>query len=308
MKKLFNTLDVFTEERFGGNPLAVVHQADDLTGEQMQTIAREFNLSETIFILNAEREEHRAKVRIFTPSAELPFAGHPTVGAACLLAEIDAEAMASEGLQALDSHLLVLEEGIGPVRCAVTLEDDRAAFATFELAKLPSPHAHVPDIAAIALAHGLEVTDIGFEDHKPSGFNAGMPYLCVPVRDLEAVRRAELNSSAWNATFADETTGSTFLYTRECVRHDGDFHARMFAPNHGISEDPATGSAVASFAGAIMRFDTPTVGTHDYLIEQGYEMGRPSVLHLGLDVESATLKTARIAGHAVRVSEGLLTV
>ncbi|MEO0618205.1 MAG: PhzF family phenazine biosynthesis protein [Pseudomonadota bacterium] len=300
----FQTLDVFTEDRFGGNPLAVVFGGDALDTEAMQTIAREFNLSETVFVLNAEQEVHRARLRIFTPKSELPFAGHPTVGTACALATQDAAEMAD----APRDQMLVLELGVGPVRCAVTLDEGRAPFAIFDLAKLPQEHANVPSIEAIARAHGLQPDDIGFEDHVPSGFNAGIPKTLVPVRDLATIQRARLDLSAWLAAFNSKVTGSTFLYTRECERHDAAFHARMFAPDAGILEDPATGSAVAAFAGAIMKFDTPTLGTHEYLIEQGYEMGRPSLIQLSLEVEHATLTSARIGGYAVPVSKGTLNI
>ncbi|MEL7544842.1 MAG: PhzF family phenazine biosynthesis protein [Pseudomonadota bacterium] len=304
MQLEFCTLDVFTEERFGGNPLAVVFGAVALNGAQMQQIAAEFNLSETVFVLPAENNVHRAKIRIFTPKSELPFAGHPTVGTACALAMRDAAEVAAPPAD----HVLVLELGVGPVRCAVTLEEGRAPFAVFDLAKLPEPHAQIPPIEAIARAHGLQTDDIGFEDHVPSGFNAGIPKTLIPVRDLATIQRAQLDLSAWLAAFDSKVTGSTFLYTRECVRHDAAFHTRMFAPDAGIMEDPATGSAVAAFAGAILTFDTPTLGTHEFLIEQGFEMGRPSLIQLTLEVENASLTSARIGRHAVEVNSGTLLV
>lgn len=300
----FYTLDVFTDTRFGGNPLAVVFDGDDLDTAQMQTIAREFNLSETVFVLPPDNPGHRAKARIFTPQSELPFAGHPTVGTACLLAELDA---AQHGAETPDS-VVVLEEEVGDVRCVVSRNTGMATTATFELAKLPEPHKHMPAMDLIAAAHGLEVFDIGFENHVPSGYDAGIPYLMIPVRDMETIKRVQLNTAIWAEAFSSRTTGSSYLYTRQCVRHDAAFHTRMFAPDAGIPEDPATGSAVACFAGTIMQFDAPTAGTHNYLIEQGYEMGRPSLINLELTVESAALTGARIGGSAVRVTEGALEI
>ncbi|MGI9406091.1 MAG: PhzF family phenazine biosynthesis protein [Hyphomicrobiaceae bacterium] len=295
----FHTLDVFTDTRFGGNPLGVVLDADGLDDAQMQTIAREFNLSETVFVRAPKTEGHRANIRIFTPASELPFAGHPTVGTACLLAELDGDA---------PERVLVLEEGVGDVRCAVTQAAGQPTAATFDLPKLPVPHDHMPPLDQIATAHGLEPPDIGFANHVPSGYDAGIPYLMIPVRDRATIERVRLNTAAWADAFSSTTTGSSYLYCPECVRDDSAYHARMFAPDAGIPEDPATGSAVACFAGTIMQFDAPGDGARTFVIEQGFEMGRPSIINLELTVEGGALAGARIGGNAVRVTEGMLEV
>ena len=300
----FHTLDVFTSSRFGGNPLAVVLDGDTLSGLQMQTIAREFNLSETVFVLPSRESDHRAHVRIFTPESELPFAGHPTVGTACLLAELDAGA----GTGSLPETTIVLEEGAGDVACTVLRNKNEPTHATFTLPKLPVPHAHMPSLEEIASAHGLTVADIGFDAHVPSGFDAGIPYLMVPVRDAETLARVRLNTAAWGDAFGSSSTGSSYLYCRHGAQDGCAYQARMFAPDAGIPEDPATGSAVATFAGTIMQFDTPADGTQTFRIAQGFEMGRPSLIDLSLDVSGGNLTGARIGGHAVRVTEGALTV
>lgn len=299
----FHTLDVFTAQRFGGNPLAVVHGADALDDAQMQKIAREFNVSETVFILAPQESSHCARVRIFTPVSELPFAGHPTVGTACLLAEMEALKDSDKERE----RVLVLEEGVGNVACAVTLSPNQPTKAVFTLPKLPVPHDEMPSLEQIATAHGLGANDIGFDNHVPSGFDAGLPYLMVPVRHAERLASVKLNTAAWNEVFSSNTTGSSFLYCRECQDVGSAFHSRMFAPDAGIPEDPATGSAVASFAGSIMRFEKPENGEHTYQIEQGYEMGRPSLIDLHLVVAEGKLQSARIGGSAVRVMEGTLS-
>jgi trans-2,3-dihydro-3-hydroxyanthranilate isomerase len=297
----FHTLDVFTETRFGGNPLVVVLDADGLQGDQMQTIAREFNASETVFVMKAERPAHTAKIRIFTPKSEVPFAGHPTVGTAVLLAEIRAGDQA--GAQ---DALVVLEEEIGSVRVGVRLRPGMPAFAEFDGPKKPEAIDVVPGVDIAAAALSLIPNEIGFENHHLSAFTAGLPYTFVPVRSLDAIGRAVPVLSRWDDAFG--ASGFVYAYCRETVHNTAQFHARMFAPGHGVLEDPATGSAAAAFAGVVHRFDTPPDGTHKKMIEQGYEMGRPSTIELSLHIVHGRLDSIRIGGHAVRVSEGVLNV
>ncbi len=293
--------DVFTDMALAGNPLAVVFNADGLDGAEMQAIAREFNLSETVFILPAEKPMHSVRLRIFTPKAELPFAGHPTVGAAVAFVE-------KGGGQSGGTALVSLEEEVGLVRAAVH-HNGAAGFAEFDLPKLPEPVAADLQREAVAAALGLDSHDIGFENHVIGAWSAGVPYVCVPVHGLEAAGRARMSTEMWLDLFADvdaRQAPSPWIYCRETVNHDCAFHARMFAPHQGIAEDPATGSAAAAFAGAIAEFDDPVDGLHPLWIEQGLEMGRPSRLRLELELEHGRLARARIGGHAVKVAEGRL--
>lgn len=286
--------DVFTRTRLAGNQLAIVIDGEGLETQAMQAIAREFNLSETVFVTPAENPAHAAAVRIFMPQGELPFAGHPTVGTAVALAGEEA-------------GTLVLEEKIGPVRCTVE-RGEGAAFAAFDLPRLPEPADFSADSGAIAAALGLAPDEIGFSNHVPSLWSAGVPYLCVPVAGLEAAGSARIDARAWTglALRGDGQPCAPYLYCRETVGEGCAFHARMFAPWDGIPEDPATGSAAAAFAGAVMRFDEPGDGVRRLWIEQGVEMGRPSRIRLELDVAGGALKGARIGGHAVKVAEGTL--
>jgi trans-2,3-dihydro-3-hydroxyanthranilate isomerase len=296
MRLTFHTLDVFTDKRFGGNPLAVVLGADGLDTERMQTIAREFNLSETVFVLKPINPTHSARVRIFTPASELPFAGHPTVGTAALLAELRAP-----NLGGSHDAIIVLEETIGTVRVGVRFRPGQAAFAEFDAPKLPEESSGVAAIEDIAAAIGLIPSEIGFENHRVTAYSAGVPYTFVPVRSLEAMARARISPGRWEQAFQKH---GAYLYCRETVRASAHFHARMFWPGAGVSEDPATGSAAAAFAGAVQRFDDPPAGEHKYLIEQGYEMGRPSHIALGLVTDGSRVITVRIGGYAVRVTDG----
>lgn len=298
MKLHFATYDVFTDARFAGNPLAIVFDADPLSDAQMQTIAREFNLSETIFVRRATNG-HAASVRIFTPGKELPFAGHPTIGCAIALAE------RKHGREEAKDVLFVLEEQIGPVRCAVKIAHDGASFAEFTAPKLSASAGADPSVEAAAAALGLKPADIGFGAHKPSLFSAGVPFAMIPLANTEALVRALPQPGALSATL-----GATelYAYARAERTETHAFHARMFAPELGIIEDPATGSAAAAFAGVLARFEDLPDGWHTLPILQGVEMGRPSLIGLEVHIEAEKLVGARIAGKAVKVMEGTLYV
>jgi trans-2,3-dihydro-3-hydroxyanthranilate isomerase len=303
MRLQFHTLDVFTDRRFGGNPLAVVHAADSLDGVEMQRIAREFSLSETVFVLKPERPAHSARLRIFTPSSELAFAGHPTVGAAILLAELRAS---TTGVAGGTDSLVVLEENIGIVRVGVRLRPGSASFAEFDAPRLPEETGQLAPIDRLAAAIGLIPAEIGFENHRPTRFAAGNAFAFVPVSGLDAMARAEVQSQHWASAFGGQGLVGAFLYTRQCVNASSAFHARMFGPDYGVPEDPATGSAAVGFAGVVHRFDGLPDGMHKRIIEQGFEMGRPSLISLSLEIERGRLDAVRIGGHSVRVSEGMI--
>ncbi|MDX2204566.1 MAG: PhzF family phenazine biosynthesis protein [Hyphomicrobiaceae bacterium] len=305
MRLTYHVLDVFTDTRFAGNPLAVVLDADALSADRMQAIAREFNLPETVFVMKAQARAHTARLRIFTPAAELPFAGHPTVGAAVLLAELRNPAPSNDNGGEQDS-LLVLEEGIGLVRVGVRVRPGQAAFAEFAAPKLPSDSGSTLSNERLAAMLGLIPTEIGFENHKPSRFMAGNTFMFVPVASLDAIARARVVEASWDAAFAGQNLVGAYVYCRQTVHAASAFHARMFAPAMGIPEDPATGSAAVNFAGVVQRFDQCPDGHHRRVIEQGFEMGRPSFITLSFTVEGGALASVRIGGQAVRVAEGLL--
>lgn len=293
MRRRFVTLDVFTQTRFAGNPLAVVLESDGLDGHAMQAIAREFNLPETVFVMQPANQNRRAMLRIFTPRAELPFAGHPTVGTAVLFG-------CMSGYN-LGVHDLVLEETIGPVGCTVEAQGRDHGRAHFVLPRLPerARGAVSPQEAATALS--LKDDEIGFG--TPSRWSAGVPAHFIPVRDLDAIGRAA-PAASFESVFGREGPALVYLYCGETTEPDHHFHARMFAPALGIPEDPATGAAAAAFAGVVMEVAHPGDGRHRLVIEQGYEMGRPSRIELGMTVTGGALTGATIGGEAVIVSEG----
>lgn len=305
MKRRFYTLDVFTERKLAGNPLAVVLDCEGLDDASMQAIAREFNLSETVFVSPPADPVNTAAVRIFTPGGELPFAGHPTVGTGVLLAQLEAPEMvaASGGI------VVALEEKIGVIKVEVSAQNGRVARGIFRVPRLSETVPWTPDLPLAAAALGLDPLDIGFGAHALSCWTAGVPFVMCPVKGLEAIRRARVaDMDAWRRAFGFNGKGAVFVYTSETENPQHHVHARMFSPMMGIPEDPATGSAAAAFAGPAVIFERPEDGWHQLVIEQGYEMGRPSEIVLDVDVTGFRLSDARIGGGAVIVSQGVLDI
>lgn len=298
MKRRFFTLDVFTQTRLAGNPLAVVLDCAGLDARAMQAIAREFNLSEAVFAFDPRDPVNTIRARIFTPAQELPFAGHPTIGTAILIAQLRAPEMAGRDLD------IVIEEEVGPVRCTVQLaRSGAAARASFVVPKSPQRVGDAGNIDALAKALSLEPRDIGFDNHEPGVWSAGTPFCFVPVASLAAISRAKPGGGL--AMAVGEGRGA-FLYTRETAHAENAVHARMFGAGVGIVEDPATGAAAAAFAGVAAHFEKPADGAHAIVIEQGFEMGRPSLITLGMTIADGVLASATIGGSAVRVCEGTI--
>jgi trans-2,3-dihydro-3-hydroxyanthranilate isomerase len=304
MRLPFQTLDVFTDEPFGGNPLGVFPDAAHLPTDLMQRIARQMNLSETVFLGPPETAEGSARVRIFTPAVEVPFAGHPTVGSAIFLAaRMGAPTPGGSG-----EVTLVLEENVGPVPVDVRFEEGRAVFALFTTAVLPEhrpcPHA-AADLAALV---GLQTGDVGSDGLAPEMVSCGLPYLIIPVRTLDAIRDAELDTVRWRDMVADEWAHHVYLVCPEAEGEGVDFRVRMFAPGSGVPEDPATGSAAAALGGYLSAADGREEASLAWTLEQGIECGRPSLLYLEADRSAGTTSAVRVGGAAVPVSEGTMTV
>ncbi len=289
----FHTYDVFTGTPFAGNPLAIVLGADGLSVAQMQCIAREFNLSETIFVQRPMSTAHRARVRIFFPTAEIPFAGHPTIGCAILLASMDQP-------EGDFSAQIVLEEEAGLVPVTVTRRG-AVTEAEFTAPVLPYAAAGSVEPEQVAAALGLAPEDLGFGAHNIGLWQGGPAFLYVPVGDLEVLARARVMEPAWSAVMETAGVDSAYLYTEGA---DCDFQARLFSPASGIAEDPATGSATAILAAQLRAARGLRLGTQTFTLRQGVEMGRPSELILSVDLDSDGLQAVRIKGAAVAISNG----
>jgi trans-2,3-dihydro-3-hydroxyanthranilate isomerase len=291
MQLKYLLLDVFTTERLKGNPLAVVLNADLLPAQRMQAIAGEFNLSETAFLMRPEAVKHTAAVRIFTPRVELPFAGHPTVGAAVAL-----------GLQTRSSAVR-LEEKVGLITCVMERVDKNVGFARFALPQMPSETGRAPDAGRIASTLGIGPEDIGCGLYHPAVYSAGLDFYLVPVRDADVLRRLKPERRGWNDLYP-LGHGAVYAFTETPGEQDNQIAARMFSPGMGLGEDPATGSAAAALIGLLARHGNP--GQTELIVRQGYEMGRQSRIFVQYRKEGDRLTHGGIGGHAVIVGEGML--
>lgn len=288
MQYRFVTCDVFSARRYAGNQLAVLPDARGLTSAQMQAIAAEFNYSETSFVLPPADPTHLAAVRIFTPRAEIPFAGHPTLGTAL--------ALVWEGMAPAEGEI-VLEELAGPV--AVRLSTAGAELT----APTAGEHGEPLPPAGIAAALGLAETDLVTTGGLPCLASAGTPFLLVELASLAALGRARLAGELPVAG-----SNGVFLITRASGDPAIDLRARMYAPLHGIAEDPATGSAAAALAGVLGAAPGLAEGWHGWSIAQGIEMGRPSLLHARARRSGGRVTEIRVGGQAVKVAAGSIEV
>jgi trans-2,3-dihydro-3-hydroxyanthranilate isomerase len=293
----YTTLDVFTDRPFGGNPLAVFCDQPELTTERMQAITREFNLSETVFIVPPRDARALRRLRIFTPAREMQFAGHPTIGAVHTLVEAGIAAENSE-------FALELEVGLVPIR--VTRREGAAPFLQLTAARVPETRGTAPSRAELARMLSLEERDVLEGEERAQAWSCGTPFLVVPVRDRAALTRAKPDSAAWSKALSGAWTMEAFVFCREPELSGSHLRARMFAPDLGVFEDPATGSAAAAFAGYLCAREPSGTGTHRWVIEQGFEMGRPSILHVEADMLEGKVTAVRVGGTAVKMSEGML--
>lgn len=293
MKLNYYILDVFTRDRLAGNPLAVVLKADGLSEARMQAIAAEFNLSETVFICSPNGERHTAALKIFTPWAQLAFAGHPTVGAAVLL-----------GLQNRVSALR-LELGVGLVTAVMERIDKRTGEAKFGLPRLPETIGNAPDAATIAQTLGISADDVGCGPFAPALMSAGNPFYLIPVRDARVLEALKLERRGWAEAYP-EGSHSVYVFTATPDERRNDYAARKFGFALGIGEDPATGSAAAALAGLLAERAGLGNGQHTIRLRQGHEMGRPSLIELQLKIADGALTHAGIGGSAVVLAEGVL--
>ena len=294
MRYRFLTCDVFTERRFGGNQLAVLPDAKGLVDAQMQAIAAEFNYAETTFVLPPTSPDHLARVRIFTPRFEMPFAGHPTVGTALVLAWLG---------RVPDNRAFVLEEKAGPVPVRLRPSDGPAAFAEFSAPQAATHGAPLP-VPPLAVALGLEPADLVTSGGLPCVASCGAPFVLVELASLAALARATLDA---RAELPSGAVG-VHLFTRETNDVAVDLRARMFAPAHGVAEDPATGSAAAALAGYLAGRPNLADGWHEWRIAQGIEMGRPSLIAARARRSQGAVAEVCIGGTAIPVAEGTIEV
>lgn len=291
-------VDVFTDQAFGGNQLAVFTDARGLTTGEMQILAREMAYSESTFVLPADHAGAAARVRIFTPTTELPLAGHPTVGTSFVLARDSAIPLDGEATEA------ILELGVGPVPVVIERRDGRPSFVWMtQPAPVFGPVRADRDRVAAAL--GVSVADL-HGDWPLQVVSTGVPFLYVPLRSLAAVAACRPDAAALSALFADSDPASLLVFALETVTRDATVHARMFAPHTmGIPEDPATGAAAGPLGAYLARYGALPAGPQTrFVVEQGLEMGRPSHIHVEVRRRGEELIGPRVGGQAVIVGEG----
>jgi trans-2,3-dihydro-3-hydroxyanthranilate isomerase len=296
-KRRFITVDVFTEQRFGGNPLAVILDAVGLATEQMQAIASEFHYSETSFVLPARQPGHAAQVRIFTATREVPFAGHPNIGTAIVLAR------AAESAGAPLPERLIFEEGAGLV--PVRLLRSGSALAGAELTA-PEPLSVGASVTPAAAAACLCAApdDIELTRHAPQVLSVGLAFLVVELRSREALARARPDAAAHARVLPAIGTDAVYAYVRDAAA--GHLHARMFSPLDACAEDPATGSAAGATIALLASLLPERDAERSWHIEQGVDMGRPSRILGRTEKRNGVLEAVHVAGNAVQVMSGLL--
>jgi trans-2,3-dihydro-3-hydroxyanthranilate isomerase len=298
----FYTADVFTDEIFGGNQLAVFPQATGLNSQQMQKIAAEFNYSETVFVLPPETLTGTRKLRIFTPGTELPFAGHPTVGTAYILTaigEISAETA---------DFTIIFEEGVGLVPVNIKTVAGKPFYTELTAAQLPEFQSTTSSISDLALILGLDPQDLRNDDYSPQAVSCGLPFLFVPVKNRTALGKIKFNREYWQAILAQTWAPSIYVFCGDPEREGSNLRSRMFAPSMGILEDPATGSAATALGGYLALREPLTEGTLHWRVEQGFEMGRPSILEVFTEKKQGEITKISVGGASVLVSEGIMTI
>jgi len=302
MRYRFVTADVFTSELFGGNQLAVFPDAKGLSPETMQAVARELNLSETVFVHPPDEPHHTRRLRIFTPGVELPFAGHPTVGAAYVLGHIGEIPLDGERTQ------IVFEEGVGPIPVEISAENGKPVAATLSAAQMPEFGEHPPDDSAVAAVLSLSADDIRSDEWRPATVSCGVPFLFVPLRSREALARATIDVLTWRQVLENSWAPHVYAFCHEPELAGSQLRARMFAPAMGITEDPATGAAATAFAGYLAAHEEKGSSTLRWVVEQGFEMGRPSVIEVEADRVDGEVSAIRVSGSSVIVSSGEMEI
>jgi len=299
MQRRYVTVDVFTDRVFGGNPLAVVLDAQGLKKPQMQAIATEFNYAETTFVFPPRDAQHSAHVRIFTPRTEVPFAGHPNVGTAVVFAH------EREGQGGPPLERLVFEEAAGLIPIRLIRQPNAVVGAEFAAPEHLTLGSKV-SAGDIAECLSLNAADINLTNHPPQVLSVGLPFLVTEITTRDALRRAKPNALTHERVLPSIGTDAIYCYSRGATPQQ--LHARMFSPLDGIVEDPATGSAAAATISLLAALRPERDAEMSWRIEQGLEMGRPSLLKGRTEKRDGTVTAVHIGGFAVQVMSGLINV
>lgn len=303
MKYRYYIADVFTNRIFNGAQIAVVPNADGLNAENMAKIAREFNLSETVFIFRKLNVGNVRRMRIFSPLKEIDFGGHPLIGAAYVLAacgDIELSAPVTS---------IVFEQNAGPVEANISSRDGKPYFVQFTRKISAIVDRFAPSDEELASILGLSQSDLDHKKYSPRLVSCGYPYLIVPVWNYESVRKARFNYAAWSQSTAPQTAAQEILlFAPKSPFPDADFNLRLFGPTISPIEDPPVGNALPAFCSYLCSFEHTRLGTHTFAVDRGDAKSRRSVINLEMDHKGLEYLTIRVGGEAVLFAEGVIDV
>lgn len=303
MKYNYYIADVFTKQIFSGAQIAVFPNAEGLSQQQMQLVARELNLSETVFVFHSDKQSTNRVMRIFSPLSEIDFAGHPIIATAFVLAHCG-------DIQLTDAITpMVFEQNTGPVNVNITAENGQPSFVQFTRKVTSIIDRFTPSDEELASFLSIQQSELDHKKYATRLVSCGVPYLIVPVWRYESVRAAKFNYAAWSSSTAPQTAAQEILlFAPKTPFADADFNARLLGPRIGIHEDPPVGSAMPAFASYLCSFEFVQKGTYTFAVDRGDERNRRSVLNLEMDNKGSDTLTIRVGGAAVMVAEGVMTI
>lgn len=303
MKYHYYITDVFTKQIFSGAQIAVFPNAEGLSKELMQLIAKELNLTETVFVFHPDKQLTSRRLRIFSPQSEIDFAGHPIIAAAYVLAYCG-------DIQLTDAITpMVFEQNAGPFNVNISAENNQPSFVQFTRKVSSVIDYFAPSDEELSSFLSLQPSELDHKKYTTRLVSCGVPYLIVPVWRYESVRKAKFSYSAWSSSSAPQTAAQEILlFAPKTPFADADFNARLFGPRIGIHDDPPVGSAMPAFASYLCSFDFMQKGTYTFAVDRGEEKSRRSVLNLEMDHKGEDMLTIRVGGAAVMVAEGVMNI
>lgn len=303
MKYHYYIADVFTNRLFNGAQIAVFPKADGLNADKMARIAKELNLSETVFIFHRLHDDRIRRMRLFSPRGEIDFGGHPIIAAAYVLAECGDIAL-SEPVTPL-----IFEQNVGPIEVNISSEDGKPSFVQFTRRVGCIVDRFAPSDEELAQFLGIAQSELDHKKYSPRLVSCGFPYLIVPVWNYESVRKAKFNYAAWSQSIAPQTAAQEILlFAPKSPYPDADFNARLLGPNIGVHDDPPVGSAMPAFCSYLCSFEQTRKGTHSFAVDRGDESSRRSVIRLEMDHKLQERLTIRVGGQAVLFAEGAINL
>ena len=295
--------DVFTRQIFNGAQIAVFPNADGLNNQQMKLVARELNLTETVFVFHPDSESTTRKMRIFSPLGEIDFAGHPIIATAYVLGSCG-DIKLTEAITPV-----VFEQNVGPIDVNISANQGKPFFVQFSRKVTSLVDRFAPTDEELASFLSIQQSELDHKKYSPRLVSCGFPYLIVPVWSYETVRKAKFSYSAWSQSIAPQTAAlEILLFAPKTPFVDSDFNARLLGPRIGIHEDPPIGSAMPAFASYLCSFEHIQKGTHAFAVDRGDALSRRSVLNVEMDHKGQEQLPLRVGGEAVMVAEGMMTI